>query len=211
MTKQEFTFSVDLLQAIIWQYNDAERLQSLLESKQAWVNENQTNFWFNWYKDVFDLRTANDFGLQIWAIILGISFTLKQDVPTVWFGFDGSGGKNFNNAGFYLEGTTFLTTEQKRIILQLRYRQMTSKATLKEIQSALTYLFNGALVLDGLDMSLTLTYPTIPSSQMLFILDNYDVIPRPNSVKVNRRFGYSTWFGFDGSGGKNFDNSTFGA
>ena len=71
-TIQEFDFSVDLLQAILWQYNNATSLQSLLNSEQAWVIENQTEFWENWLRDVFDLRTANEFGLSVWSIILGI-------------------------------------------------------------------------------------------------------------------------------------------
>lgn len=210
MKKQDFTFSVDLLQSLIWQYNDALSLQSLIEQKQAWVNSNQTDFWNNWYRDVFDLRTANDFGLQVWSIILGVVFALKEEVPTVIFGFDGSLGQTFNNAGFASEGSMVLTTEQKRTILQLRYRQMTTNASIDAMQDALSKIFSGAKFFDGLDMTVTMTYPAIPSSQMLFILDNYDVIPRPNSVKIKRRFGYSTWLGFDGSGGQTFDNANFG-
>lgn len=211
MTIQQFDFIVDVTKSLIWQYNDALKLQAIIEDKQAWIDENVRTFWANWYTDVFDLRTANDFGLQVWAAILGMQFTLKENVPTLIFGFSGSGGLNFNNSVFYPSNTEILTTEQKRLILRLRYRQLTSNATIDEVQRAVGDLLPGAKVLDKLDMSLLITYPTIPDALTLYILDNYDVIPRPNSVQLNRRFGYATWFGFSGSGGQNFNNSTFGA
>lgn len=211
MTKEQFDFTVDVTKTLIWQYNDATKLQAIIENKQAWLNANLRDFWANWYRDVFDLRTANDFGLQVWAAIFGMKFTLKEDVPTLIFGFSGSGGQNFNHGVFYPVQTEVLTTEQKRLILRLRYRQLTSNATIDEVQRALSNILPGAIAVDNLDMSLLLTYPTMPDALTLYILDNYDVIPRPNSVQINRRFGYSQWLGFAGSGSGNFNNSYFGA
>lgn len=211
MTKQQFDFSVNVLQSLIWQYNDASNLQGIIQDKQDWLDANVRDFWDNWYTDVYDLRTANDFGLQVWAAILSMQFTLKEDIPTLIFGFDGSGGLNFNNSVFYPIQTELLTTEQKRLILRLRYRQLTSNATIDEVQRALNDILPNAVAIDAMDMSLILTYPTIPDVLTLYILDNYDVIPRPNSVKFNRRFGYSQWLGFAGTGSGNLYNSNFGA
>ena len=211
MTVQQFDFSVNVLQSLIWQYNDATSLQTLIEKKQEWIDENWRDFWDNWYRDVFDLRTANDFGLSVWSKILGVQFTLSEDIPTVVFSFDG-GGQTFDNAGFLSGGALVLTKEQKRTILQLRYRQMTSKATVDDVYYAVSQILSGGGVLDNLDMSMTLTMSDYPDGYSLFILDNYEhVIPRPAGVKFNRRFGYSNWFGFEGSGGQSFDNSSFGA
>lgn len=72
-TKQEFDFSINLLEALIWQYNNAPRLESLLRQKQTWYDVNNRDFWQDWLRDVFDLRTANTFGLRVWSIILGLS------------------------------------------------------------------------------------------------------------------------------------------
>lgn len=208
MTVQQFDFVVDVTQALIWQYNDADKLQKIIENKQNFINENMSDFWSNWYRDVFDLRTANDFGLQVWATILGMKFELASEVPTLIFGFDGSGLLNFNNSVFYPSSVGILTTEQKRLILQLRYRQITSNATIDEIQRAVSRIIPDAIVLDRLDMSVVITYPTIPDSQLLYILDNYNVIPIPNSVSIERRFGYGTWIGYNHN---NFNNINFGA
>lgn len=212
MIKQQFDFIVDVTKTLIWQYNDAAKLQAIIEDKQAWLDRDFRDFWTNWYRDVFDLQTANDFGLQVWAEILGVHFTLPEDVPTLIFGFDGSGLLNFNNSVFKPSGANVLTTEQKRLILRLRYRQLTSNATIDEIQRAVGEIFAGATVLDKLDMTAgILVSPTVPDSFTEYVLDNFDVVPRPNSVQFSRRFGWANWFTFDGSGGKNFNNSTFGA
>ena len=63
MNIQGFDFTVDVLQSILWQYNQSTNLLSLLNYKQSWLDENQTKFWFNpdttdagdqngWYQNV---------------------------------------------------------------------------------------------------------------------------------------------------------------
>lgn len=69
---QEFDYSIDLLRALLWQDNKAPQMTALLQQKQAWYDENVSTFWENWVRDVFDIRTANEFGLAVWAIILGV-------------------------------------------------------------------------------------------------------------------------------------------
>lgn len=75
-TIEEFDFSVNLLKALLWRHNDAANLQSLLESKNSWYEANQTDFWNDWVTNVFNLETANEFGLSVWAQILGIPLSL---------------------------------------------------------------------------------------------------------------------------------------
>ena len=49
MNIQQFDYSVDVLNVVLWQYNEAKNLLSLLNDKQAWLDVNQTAFWENWY------------------------------------------------------------------------------------------------------------------------------------------------------------------
>jgi hypothetical protein len=85
---EEFDFNVNLLNALLWRHNDAANLQSLLESKNAWYAENQTEFWNNWIANVFNLETANEFGLTVWAQILGVPLSLIVPANTgPQFGF----------------------------------------------------------------------------------------------------------------------------
>jgi len=150
MNIQQFNFVVDVLQSILWQYNDATNLLSLLNDKQAWLNENQTNFWFNenasndannngWYQNVFNLLTANEFGLSVWSIILGIPSYIASNVlepNSQIFGFnafeiDGSLENNYSN--FYdsnfsnVNSGIQITLEQQRFLLRLRYYQLITR------------------------------------------------------------------------------------
>lgn len=202
MNIQTFDFSVDLLKVILWHYNDAEKLQSLLQQKQDWYTTNQTEFWQNWYKDVFDLRTANDFGLSVWAIILEVPLIAQispSDENQPAFGFE-ENYQNFENGNFVSKTTTTinLTTAQKRMILQLRYFQLVSNGTVPEINQFLKTLFGDAYVLDTYDMNYAIyVFNTEVDSNIQFILENFDILPRPAAVGYRTRFARKDLFGFE--------------
>lgn len=201
---------INVEQVLTWQYNDAEKLQSIIQNQQSWIDINVHDFFSSWFDDVFNLDTANDFGLQVWAAILGMKFALPDSIPTLVFGFNPD-AQNFDNGVFLPTDELVLTTEQKRTLLKLRYRQMTSNATIDDINFAVSTIIPGARAIDTLSMSIIFFYPSIPNGDLIDILDNYDVIPRPSGVEILRRFGYESWFAFDGQYGQNFNNSTFGA
>jgi hypothetical protein len=186
---QDIDFSVDVLKALLWQYNDATNLRALLEAKQTWYDENQKQFWEDWVTNVFDLRTANDFGLSVWSIILGQSLytTFVPSVTTPFFGF-GTGNENFGvyNFGSLSGGNNVYSTETSRILLRLRYFQLTSSGTIPETNRMLKYIFgdmgNGYIV-DNQDMSQTYMFGFTLSSELRFMLENTDILPRPAGVK----------------------------
>lgn len=201
---QDFDFSVDLLRCVLWQYNDATRLQSLLAQKQDWYVQNQTDFWQSWCRDVFDLRTANAFGLSVWGEILKESRETKvegtgADYPA--FGF-GPFRRNFKHGNFRRAdaGHIRLSTDQYRMLLQLRYFKLTSRGTVPEINAFLQRLFGdqGAVyVLDPLDMSFAVYVFTFePASWQRFVLTDMDTLPRPAGVGVSIRVVSRPSFGF---------------
>lgn len=214
-TIQQFDFDVDILQTILWQYNEATRLQSLLQQKQDWYNNNQTAFWDDWYRDVFDLRTANLFGLQVWAIILGqpivFSNVSNPDKPTWGFG---DYHRNFNRGNFMsTDGFTYrLSVETARVLLQLRYFQLTSSGTVPEINRILKSVFEEnygfAYLRDNLDMTQTYIFNFALPSDMRFLFNNYDVLPRPAGVGSNYEVIVVETWGF-GPDHENFDNGNF--
>lgn len=216
-TVQEFDASVNLLAAILWQYEDAEKLKALAIAKQAWTTENQTGFWLGWYRDVFNVDTATAFGLSIWGRILNVR--LGVDVAPqnkVAFGF-GAVHKNFNapsNFGVDSDKTQNLTVEQQRLVIKLRYFQLTSRGTVPEINRFLNQLFGvqgGAFVIDPHDMSFAIyQFGFNPDSQLRFILDEFDLLPRPAGVGVKWQVQMRPVFGF-GPYNINFNRGTFGA
>lgn len=221
MKNQQLSLSVKLLEAILWQYNDAPNLISLLTQKQAWYDANQTYFWTNWIQDVFDLRTANDFGCVVWSIILGIPLAvvlepdyLDKDV----FGFGaGVGGYrvNFNRGNFARrrQTTINLTIEQKRLVLQLRYFQLISRGTVPQTNAFLTRLFadyGTAYVLDPLDMGdIVYVFGFALPSALQFVLTSYDLLPRPAGCGVRYVVIGQLHWGF-GTYRRNFNRGNFG-
>lgn len=210
-----FGFSVDILRALLWQYNDAPNLATLLQKKQTWYDVNQTGFWEDWIRDVFNLQTANDFGLSVWSIVLDMPLVAQlQPTPVTKMGWGfGTYRKNFEHGNFNRDGVEpiILSTEQRRLALRLRFFQLTTRGAIPEINEFLSRVFAGygpAYVLDGLDMTLTYVFTFSPSSQIRFILDEFDVLPRPAGVSARYIVTTVPAWGL-GAYRKNFDNGNF--
>ena len=189
-TIQEFDFSVDLMQVLLWRFNSAPFLTALVQSKQNWYNANHQQFWENWYTNVFNLDTANEFGCAVWAIILGLPVNLGTGTPSsnVPFGF-GSFNQNFFNSNFspMERDPVYLTVAQRIIILKLRYYQMTSRGTFLVDNQFLAKLFGfgNAYIIDNLDMTSTFKYKnSVISSGMMALIEQFDLIPRPSTMAM---------------------------
>jgi hypothetical protein len=209
-----FDYSINLQAALLWQYNDAVRLQSLIEQKQAWYEANASEVWRVWYDNFFNLSTANDNGLVVWSIILNLPlYTVGEVSPSDYpaFGFADFGGNFFNyNFANSLPPIYGLTTEQKRLILQIRYFQLTTRATVPEINAMLAYLFGPgvAYVVDGLDMTMVYVFNVLQNSGLLSAIETLDVFPRPSGVKLTVTHSSIDSFGF-ADFGLNYDNNFF--
>lgn len=220
MRIQSFDYSVNLLRALLWQYNDAERLQGLLTRKAAWYDVNHVQFWTDWGRDVFDVRTANDFGLCVWAAILGLPIAaLPTDDPNkpIW-GFGGVAGtdadfrQNYENGNFAAGGyVLFMSLEQKRKAVQLRYFQLISNGSVTTTNDALAYVFGPGVVSvwTSPDMKIRYAFVSSPGAALESVLNQYDLLPRPAGVLadfiVNQ---YDIGYGFE-EYRDNFTNGNF--
>ena len=114
---QNFDVSIDLLQNVIWQYNEAKHLNKLIQNNQDFLNTNVISFLDDFYTNVFNVDTANDFGLRIWELIFNIDFTVppKPKRTNNIFGF-GSFNNNFFNSNFapVVEDDNSLSLEIKK-------------------------------------------------------------------------------------------------
>lgn len=215
---EDFDFSVDLLRAILWRQNEAVNLQGILQSKSDWYNANFTEFWESWITNVFDLRTANDFGLSVWAVILGIPLSLivpPNAGPQFGFGPASNGRFNFGNGNFGAAASGVgLTTDQKRILLQLRYYKLISRCTVPEINARVKAILGNqgnVYVLDGNNMRyITYVFGFQPNSALQFVLQNFDVLPRPAGVGIRYVVSTRPAWGF-GASNQNFNNGNFWA
>lgn len=227
MNIQLLDYSIDLLQAILWQYNDAANLQSILSQKQSWYEKNQTEFWQNWFNDVFNLDTANEFGLTVWSIILNLPLQIGLppdpiDKPLFGFGSETMTPNtyvNFNNGNFATAGSSFqLTTEEKRLVLKLRYFQLISNSSIPQINQFLNTIFSAypgqVYVIDGLKMFIRVVFTFDPGDRLIFILKKYDLIPRGAGVGIEYVVDVGSIFGFGSetatpNGYVNFNNGNF--
>lgn len=191
----------DLTKALLWRHNDAVKLQSLIANKQAFYDKQVTSFFSDWKKDVFDLETANDFGLMVWSIILDfpISINSTESAPdNSSFGF-GAFRKNFGHQFSPPADTLSLTTDIARIVLKLRFYGLVTRATIPECTAIVKEVFKSygdCYCLDGLNMTIRYIFNFNLPSGLRQIFNDYDLLPRPNSVEAiyidapNSRFGF---------------------
>lgn len=214
---QALDTSVDVLKSLLWEHNGADKLVMLARLKQQWYEQNQSEFWNNWVRDVFNIDTANEFGLAVWGRILDVPMqvTAAPDVGKPAFGF-GANNKNFENGNFGNKSSNVvgLTIAQQRLIIRLRYFQLTARGTEPETNEFLAAMapdLGRVFVVDPLDMSfVTYFFEQAPNSQVQFILDHYDLLPRPAGVGIKYLVEPRPAWGF-GVEHLNFENGNFGA
>lgn len=197
MRIEEFDYSIDFQPTIIWQYNSAQRLQSLISQKQAWYDVNHTQFWQDWYNNVYNLVTADTFGLSVWSIILNAPFLINIDdlsKPTFGFNTDPSTNhnKNFTHGTFANvdESRIILSVEDQRIFLRLRYYKLVCRPTIPNTNQFLDLIFNdpngiyqgGAWAVDGFDMTMTYVFNCNISDSLFEAIQTYDMLPHPDGV-----------------------------
>ena len=194
---QTLDYSVNVLRVLLWQYNQADNLRGLLTLKQAFYDREHRDFWQNWQRDVFDLRTANDFGITVWSVILNFPLNLETTRSpnnyAAW-GFNTEVGisptsnpiTGFANGNFATPADSpleSLTTEHRRLILRIRFFNLTSDVSVVSINRMLSELFPGqsAYVDDGNDMTLTYHFARL-DARIRFIFEELDILPRPSAT-----------------------------
>ncbi|MDO5764072.1 MAG: DUF2612 domain-containing protein [Elusimicrobiales bacterium] len=186
-----FEPKIDLKQCLLWQYNNAPSLRALLLQKEAWYKIHQTDFWNYWYNNVFNLDTADDFGLGVWGEIL--------DFPRQVKSVDGS--------------LHVLTAEQYRTVLKGQMLKFNMGVTAPEVNRWLQVVFGSqgkAYCLDNLDMTaIPFVFEQSPSEEIIWLLANVDFLPRPAGVGYEVRLVGQDIFGFNGSGLQTFNNGVF--
>lgn len=205
----------DILAALQWRHNNAARLTSLLQSKQAWLDVAQQGFWVDWTRDVFDVRTANDFGLALWCIILGLNIRRKSDSDTgrtdAW-GF-GTDNINYSHGNFlpqYSSGAGLdLTTGEVRTLVRLRYYSLTCRPCTMQLNEWFADNIPEISVADNTIMgAIAYRFKHPLSNSMMYALTNLDILPRPATLGLSIAILDREAFGY-GEYNLNFDNGSF--
>lgn len=136
---------------------------------------------------VFDISTAEGWGLDNWGRILGLGRTVLIS-STAAFGFFGSGLQPFNQQPFDhggLQSVVTLPDEDYRKLLMLKAASNISVSTVPMINKILAVIFKGrgdAFVLETGVMQIQYTFKFImtPFERMIMLFDW--MIPRPGCV-----------------------------
>lgn len=189
----------DMLTGVTWSFDQSERLLSLLKSKQEWYTENHSEFWNGWNERIFKLKTANTFGIAVWAFILNVPLTalsLRDRFRYFAFGptrenFTNSEGEPVNpTAGNFppiSQGGQVATPKEKIQALRLRYYALTSDCSINSINRMLTDVFEDeglAYVVDNEDMTMeyVFTFPVSVGFRQSML--EYDLLPKPAGVAI---------------------------
>jgi len=154
--------STDITRTLKWMHNRAPAITSLIKQKATWYDLNHHQFWSDWMRDVFDLRTANDFGMMTWCIILGVpSENFEFTPPThqfaygkdrenfVWSGARDGSGKPTDPLGNDIGGNfsagasgSVYDPEEIRKLLQIRYAALICNGSMDFVNYMLRWVFN---------------------------------------------------------------------
>lgn len=230
MRIQKFDYSVNLKIPIQWKYDQANNIVAILNAKQEWYDIYQTLFWEEWHVNVFDLLTANVFGVSVWSYILNIPLYIDQNPESPNkpnFGFNAYNPVypdlintylNFNNSNFSTIGSVLsLTLEEQRFLLRLRYFQLSTNNSTTNINNFLNYListssidYSGTIyMLDGLDMSVEYVFTASDfPNDLLTIMLELDIFPHDAGVEVKYFIESQTIWGL-GVYNQNFNNGNF--
>lgn len=136
------------------------------------------------YDKIFNLKTANTYGLDIWGLILNIGRTIELTSDD-YFGFKSADYEPFNQAPFYNgkeTGFYNLSDEPYRKVLLLVCARNTTNASLPELNKITSILFKdrGSCKVEKIGTKkLTFTFNFEPEPWEVAILKNESIMPIP--------------------------------
>ncbi len=170
----------------------------------------------NFFSSIWDIETADYYGLNVWGKIVNVSRFLQVDQEPSYLGFSEAGydpdvptsAQPFGQAPFYTgpsaTQTYELSNDAYRKLIMVKAMANITDCSVPSLNRLLTYLFAGegrAYTQDTGEMQLRYVFEFTLSAVDLAIMLRSGVIPRPAGVKVHLlQADVSSTFGFLGSG-----------
>ena len=167
------------------------------------------------FEKVFDIETAQGWGLDNWGRILGVPRGVQ--VATVdWFGYYGSGLQPWNQAPFFntqqATNNYPLTDEAYRKLLMYKAAANISSADAATINRLLKQIFPDTFdhIVDNGDMSIRAVFNDYLQPVEIGILNTYGALNKGAGVQwIYLSVNPDETFGFDDSGFQPFDQGVF--
>lgn len=199
---------ISVEQTIIRQYANSATIVQLIHNMDDYIDP-RTDF-DNFYNFVWNVETAQGFGLDIWGHIVNIGRSLQIPPSSAYFGFNEAlpGSYSFNDQPFY-DGTVPAT--QTYILSDDAYRQLIlvkalsniTASTARSLNQLLQNMFVGrgrCYVNDLGNMSFRYTFEFLLTSYEFAIMTQSGAIPRPAGVSASLINLQMPVFGFSEAG-----------
>ena len=187
----------DVWATVISQYANSPILTGIITAFNAAMDmtENLDDF----YDLIWNILTAQGYGLDVWGRILDVPRTIPVTVAggPATFGFNEPGNDwvGFGQAPFF-SGTSAttnvtLTDAQYRPLLLAKAATNIWDGSMPAFNSILLGLFQGRgtpYVTDGLNMSITLTFDFALTALDLAVIEASGVLPEPAGVVINTSY-----------------------
>lgn len=179
------------LRTIISQYANSEILTRLIANMDAYID--QTANFQSLFDMIWNVDTAQGYGLDVWGRIVGVSRTLNVVSPGDYFGFQEAlpGSQPFNQSPFYI-GTPLTTNYELsdsafRVLIFAKALSNICDGSIPAINQILMKLFpnrGNAYVVDGLDMTMIYKFEFVLTPVELAIVLQSGVLPKPTVVSA---------------------------
>jgi len=178
---------------IISQYKNSPTMDAMILAFNAAMD--QTENISNLYDFIWNVLTAEGYGLDVWGRIVGINRTIAIPGGIEYLGFDESGVGNWTGFG---QGILFSggETTTNYIFNDTDFRRMVLAKAATNIWNGSIPAFNQILlnlfpqrglcyVADNQNMSMTLTFKFVLSSVDIAIVQFSGALPSPTGIVVN--------------------------
>ena len=191
---------IDIEQTIISQYGNSATITTLIQNFNECVDPRADID--NFYDFVWNVETAEGFGLDIWGRIVGVdrAINVPDDTP---------------NPGMlpFTPGVYEMDDDQYRTVILFKALANISDSTANSLNTMLTNLFSArgrCYVRDTGDMTMQFTFEFWLYPFEYVIITESDITPRPAGVLAKVfQVDVQNTFGFNGSHLQPFNQGTF--
>lgn len=178
-------------QTILAQYANSPIITSLIDYTNQWIDPSTDIATF--YSYVWNVLTAQGFGLDIWGRIVNVPRTINIPASNVYFGFKEAlpNAEPWNQAPFYSgpqAGTLFtLTDDAYRVLILTKALANISSFTAPSVNALLQFMFAGrgsCYVLEISPMQIEYVFNFALQSWEAAVLEQPSLMPRPAGVGV---------------------------
>lgn len=183
---------------ILAQYAGSPKLRSIIETFNTTMDTG--TFLDNFYDLIWNIETADTYGLDVWGKIVVVSRLLTVTPSEKFFGYDEATNETpviddpqpFDQAPFYTgeqqTSTVSLTNDAYRKLIMLKAMANITDCTIPSMNRMLMYMFGGsgkAYVRNDGGMVMTYVFEFQLSTVELAIVQSSGALPSPAGVTVN--------------------------